>query len=254
MAIDTAIVVPARLASTRFPRKLMHIVGGKPLILWTAARVRAMAPDLPLYFAVAEEELAEVLGKEGYNCVLTDPNLPSGTDRIAQANAKIGARRIINVQADEPMVAKGHIASLARMITSGKCDMATLGTPFTKAEDFYDSNRVKVVRGADGIALYFSRAPIPFRRDTKGVIDAAFLARKVALLHLGMYAYTAEFLQKFPTLPMGTLESIEKLEQLRAMENGMKIAVDVTEETTVGIDSPSDVPILEARLKAEGLL
>ncbi len=232
----------------------MHIVGGRPLILWTAARVRAMAPDFPLYFAVAEEELAEVLGKEGYNCVLTDPNLPSGTDRIAQANAKIGAKRIINVQADEPMVAKSHIASLARMITSGKCDMATLGTPFAKVEDFFDANRVKVVRGVDGIALYFSRAPIPFRRDTKGAVDADFLARKVALLHLGMYAYTAEFLERFPKLPMGTLESIEKLEQLRAMENGMRIAVDVTEETTVGIDAPSDVPILEARLKAEGLL
>ncbi|HNX05532.1 MAG TPA: 3-deoxy-manno-octulosonate cytidylyltransferase [Opitutales bacterium] len=254
MSIDTAIVVPARLASTRFPRKLMHIVGGQPLILWTAKRIRAVAPDYPLFFAVAEEELAEVLKKAGFESVLTDPNLPSGTDRIAQANAQIGAKRIINVQADEPMVAKSHIASLARMIASGKCDMATLGTPFTDQKDFFDPNRVKVVRGVDGIALYFSRAPIPFRRDTKGVVDAAFLAQKVALLHLGMYAYTAEFLERFPKLPMGTLEAIEKLEQLRAMENGMKIAVDVTTETTVGIDAPTDVPILEARLRSEGLL
>ena len=254
MSIDLAIVVPARLASTRFPRKLLHMVGGKPLILWTATRVRAVAPDYPLYFAVAEEELAEVLAKAGFESVLTDPNLPSGTDRIAQANAKIGAKRIINVQADEPMVAKSHIESLARMISSGRCDMATLGTPFRSPEDFADPNRVKVVRAKDGIALYFSRAPIPFRRDTRGAVDAAFLAGQAALLHLGMYAYTADFLRTFPKLPMGTLESIEKLEQLRAMENGMKIAVDVTTVTTVGIDAPADVPLLEKALHAEGLL
>jgi 3-deoxy-manno-octulosonate cytidylyltransferase (CMP-KDO synthetase) len=250
---DLAIIVPARLASTRFPRKLMHIVHGQPLILWTAQRVRAVAPELPLYFAVAEAELVEVLGKAGFKSVLTDPALPSGTDRLAQANAEIGARRVINVQADEPMVAASHIAALAKRITSGTCDMATLGTPFTSVEAFMDPNRVKVVRAKDGLALYFSRSPIPFRRDTKGVVDAAWLAAQPVLLHLGMYAYTAEFLRTFPTLPMGTLEAIEKLEQLRAMENGYRIAADCTLETTVGMDVPSDVPILEKRLAEEGL-
>jgi 3-deoxy-manno-octulosonate cytidylyltransferase (CMP-KDO synthetase) len=167
-APELAIVVPARLASTRFPRKLLHPVGGRPLILWTALRIRAVAPELPLFFAVAEEELADVLGREGFKSVLTDPALPSGTDRIAQANAQIGAKRIINVQADEPMVATSHIASLARRITSGDCDMATLGTPFASAEAFADPNRVKVVRDVTGLALYFSRAPMPHRRDTRG--------------------------------------------------------------------------------------
>jgi 3-deoxy-manno-octulosonate cytidylyltransferase (CMP-KDO synthetase) len=249
---DLAIIVPARLASTRFPRKLMHIVRGKPLILWTATRVRSVAPDYPLYFAVAEEELVEVLGKAGFDSVLTDPDLPSGTDRISKANEKIGAKHVINVQADEPLVAASHIAALAKRITSGKYDMATLGTPFKNADDFNNPNRVKVVRASDGLALYFSRSPIPYRRDTKGAADEAWLAAQPSLLHLGMYAYTAEFLRTFPTLPVGKLESIEKLEQLRALENGFRIAVDCTTETTVGMDVPEDVPILEMRLAEDG--
>ena len=251
---DLAIIVPARLASTRFPRKLMHPVRGQPLILWTAKRIRAVAPELPLFFAVAEEELVEVLGKAGFKSILTDPNLPSGTDRIAQANLSIKAKRVINVQADEPMVAASHIASLAKRITSGGCDMATLGTPFASVEAFMDPNRVKVVRAKDGLALYFSRSPIPFRRDTKGVVDAAWLATQPVLLHLGMYAYTTDFLKTFPTLPVGTLEGIEKLEQLRAMENGYRIAVDCTMETTVGIDAPTDVPLREAALVEAALV
>jgi 3-deoxy-manno-octulosonate cytidylyltransferase (CMP-KDO synthetase) len=249
---DIAIIVPARLASTRFPRKLMHLVRGQPLILWTAKRVRAVAPERPLCFAVAEQELVDVLGEAGFQSVLTDPNLPSGTDRIAQANALIGARHVINVQADEPLVAASHIKALASRITSGQFDMATLGTPFKSVADFNDPNRVKVVRAKDGMALYFSRSPIPYRRDTKGTVDEAWLAAQPVLLHLGMYAYTAEFLRTFPTLPVGTLESIEKLEQLRAMENGYRIAVDATTVTTVGMDVPSDVAILEQRLAEEG--
>jgi 3-deoxy-manno-octulosonate cytidylyltransferase (CMP-KDO synthetase) len=250
---DTAIIVPARLASTRFPRKLMHPVRGQPLILWTAQRIRAVAPGMPLFFAVAEQELVDVLSDAGFESVLTDPALPSGTDRIAQANALIGAKNIINVQADEPLVAASHIKALAQRIASGGCDMATLGTPFTSVEAFNDPNRVKVVRAKDGTALYFSRSPIPYKRDTKGAVDQAWLNAQPVLLHLGMYAYTADFLRVFPTLPVGTLEGIEKLEQLRAMENGYRIAVDCTTETTVGMDVPSDVALLEQRLAAEGL-
>lgn len=245
---ELAIIVPARLASTRFPRKLLHPVMGTPLILHTARRVKNVAPELPLYFAVAEEELAKTLAKAGFESVMTDPNLPSGTDRLAEANAQIGAKRVINVQADEPLVAASHIQALAERIRSGSCDMATLGTPFKNVADFRDSNRVKVVRGRDGMALYFSRAPIPFNRDTKGEISLEWLEKQPALLHLGMYAYTGEFLAAFPTLEPGTLEGIEKLEQLRAMEHGYRIAVDATLETTVGIDSPADVPLLEAAL------
>ncbi len=248
---DLAIIVPARLASTRFPRKLLHPVRGLPLILHTARRVRSVAPELPLFFAVAEQELADVLECAGFRCVITDPDLPSGTDRLAEANASIGAKNVINVQADEPLVAASHIAALAARISQGGFDMATLGTPFLSVEDFRDSNRVKVVRAKDGMALYFSRSPIPFSRDSRGAVDAAWLAAQPVLLHLGMYAYTAQFLAAFPKLSQGTLESIERLEQLRAMEHGYRIAVDCTLETTLGIDSPADVPLLEARLDEE---
>jgi len=245
---ELAIIVPARLASQRFPRKLLHPVRGVPLVLWTARRIRAVAPQFPLFFAVAEQELADVLAADGFEAVLTDPALPSGTDRLAQANAKIGARHVVNVQADDPLVAASHIEALARMITGGSCAMATLGTPFASEADFRDPNRVKVVRARDGTALYFSRSPIPFPRDSRGEVSSQWLASQHALLHLGLYAYTAEFLAQFPVLPHGILENIEKLEQLRALENGFRIAVDVTHERTVGIDAPGDVDILEGWL------
>lgn len=245
---DIAIIVPARLASVRFPRKLLHPVRGVPLILLTARRIRAVAPQYPLFFAVAEQELADTLAAEGLTAILTDPALPSGTDRLAAANAEVGARHVINVQADEPLVAASHIEALARMITSGTCSMATLGTPIRTDADFRDANRVKVVRGLDGMALYFSRAPIPHPRDAHGHASAEWLAAGHALLHLGLYAYTAAFLEAFPRLPQGTLEQIEKLEQLRALEHGHKIAVEITHERTVGVDAPSDVDILEGWL------
>ena len=245
---DIAIIVPARLASVRFPRKLLHPVKGVPLILWTARRIRQAAPGMPLHFAVAEQELADVLAGEGFSAILTDPELSSGTDRLAAANRAVGARHVINVQADEPLVSAKHIEALARMITGRNCAMATLGTPFRSEHDFRDPNRVKALRGIDGLALYFSRSPIPYPRDAKGQVTQEWLAAGHALLHLGLYAYTQDFLARFPTLPRGVLEEIEKLEQLRALENGYRIAIDITHESTVGVDTPSDVPLLEARL------
>jgi len=232
--MESAIIVPARLASQRFPRKLLHLVQGKPIILWTADRIKKVTPDIPLYFAVGDEELETVLTKAGYNCILTDPNLPSGTDRIAVANKEIGARHVINVQADEPLVKAKEIRILHQLLKLGDCDLATLSTPIKLADDFNNRNRVKVVCDVNGNALYFSRAPIPFSRD------GLELGGGMAQLHLGLYGYTEEFLETFSALAEGFLERVEKLEQLRALENGYRIAVGEVSGGGIGIDTEAD--------------
>lgn len=230
-----AIIVPARLASQRFPRKLLHPIAGKPLVLWTAERLRHQLPGWPVHFAVAEAELAEVLDSAGFQTVLTDPGLQSGTDRLAEANRVIGAEFVVNVQADEPLV-KAHEVALLADLVQGPADLATLATPFRTQEDFANPNRVKVVRDGAGNALYFSRSPIPHSRD-----GVAF-GGGVALWHLGLYAYRAAALERFSNLPPARLEQIEKLEQLRALEHGLRIAVGVVESGGIGVDAPEDVP------------
>ncbi len=235
---DCAIIVPARLGSQRFPRKLLQTVSGKPLILWTAENISRIAPELPLFFAVAEEELKEVLEKAGYTCIMTDPELPSGTDRLAVANREAGFSRIINVQADEPVLAEEHIRQLLEVLESG-VDMATLATPFLIVEDFRDSNKVKVVTSLSGRALYFSRSPIPYERDSSGSLPAR------AYWHLGLYGYSAEVLERFQSWEPTFLEQTERLEQLRVLENGGTIGVGITQTRTVGIDVPEDLIRLE---------
>lgn len=243
------LIVPARLDSVRFPRKLLHRVRGKPLILWTAERLRAVAPDHPLYFAVDGPELEACLGQAGFRTVRTDPANASGTDRIAEANSTIGASSVINVQADEPLVSASQIRALAEGLGDGAA-MATLAVPFTRPEDFARPNQVKVVCDLAGRALYFSRAPIPFARDAGGRVDADWLARHRCFRHLGLYAYQSEFLARFSRLEPGTLEQIEKLEQLRALEHGFTIRVGLTDEATVGIDALEDIAAFEAALDA----
>lgn len=237
-----AIIVPARLASQRFPRKLLHPVRGKPLILWTAERIHAEVPEIPLYFAVAEEGLAGVLSAAGFQTINTDPDLASGTDRIAAANREVGAKYVINVQADEPLVTGEQIRTLDRLIQSGVA-MATLAKPIQTEEDFLNPNHVKVVRDDKGNALYFSRSPIPHARGLANGYQAG-----EGLWHLGLYAYTAAFLESFQRWPEGRLERIEKLEQLRALENGASIAVGLTEAFGIGVDTLEDAERLEAYL------
>lgn len=241
---DCAIIIPARLGSQRFPEKLLQPVWGKPLILWTAANVKRIAPDLPLYFAVAEEALKAVLEEAGYACIMTEPALPSGTDRIAAANKAVGATWVINVQADEPVLAETHIRQLTEVLGSG-VDVATLATSFTSVEDFRDPNKVKAVIAPDGRALYFSRAPVPHERDQQGGLTAN------AFWHLGLYGYHKDVLERFTGWNPSPLELTEKLEQLRILENGGSIGVGVTSTRTVGVDVPEDLHRLEALLQKD---
>jgi 3-deoxy-manno-octulosonate cytidylyltransferase (CMP-KDO synthetase) len=242
-----SIIVPARLASTRFPSKLLHEVRGKPIILWTAERIRTVAPEFPLYFAVDDDALERCLSEAGFTAIRTRAEHTSGTDRLAEANAAIGGPAVINVQGDEPLVTGEQIRALAAGL-KGEAAIATLAVPFVRPQDFANPNQVKVVRDREGYALYFSRSPMPFARDNSGEVDAAWLAQNRCYRHLGLYAYEADFLSAFSSLEPGLLEQIEKLEQLRAMEHGYRIHVGITDQATIGIDTPEDIAEFEACL------
>ncbi|HWL15469.1 MAG TPA: 3-deoxy-manno-octulosonate cytidylyltransferase [Opitutus sp.] len=245
----TAIIVPCRLESTRFPRKLLHQIEGKPLLLWVAERIAREAPEFPLHFAVDHALLRDCVVQAGFNAIMTDAAHQSGTDRIAEANRTVGAEHVINVQADEPLVTGAQLRALSGLLENGAV-MATLVTPFKRVVDFYNPNQVKVVLRQDGRALYFSRSRMPFSRDLGLTIDDAWVQANPCFKHLGLYAYRADLLEKFAKLPMGRYEQIEKLEQLRVLENGYDIACAVTEDPTIGVDTPDDAKRFEQALKA----
>jgi 3-deoxy-manno-octulosonate cytidylyltransferase (CMP-KDO synthetase) len=229
----------------------LHRIQGRPLLLWVAERISAQAPEYPLYFAVDHELLYDCVVSAGFKAIRTRPDHPSGTDRIAEANREIGAEAVINVQADEPLVSARQIHRLAELI-GGSAEMATLATPFQNRADFHNPNQVKVVCDQAGRALYFSRSPIPYARDQGGQVDEAWFATAPCQKHLGLYAYKAALLQRFAGLPVGRLEQQERLEQLRVLENGLTIAVGLTVDPTIGVDTPEDAQKFEAWLGRAG--
>jgi 3-deoxy-manno-octulosonate cytidylyltransferase (CMP-KDO synthetase) len=226
---------------------LLHKIKGKPLLCWVADRIARLAPEFDLWFAVDDPLLGDCLAPGGYRTVMTRVDHPSGTDRIAEANRTVKADHVINVQADEPMVSGSQILLLAKLI-GGNADMATLAARFTSAEDFRNPNQVKVVCDREGRARYFSRSPIPYPRDLAGTVNDAWLGANPCYRHLGLYAYKAALLEDFARLPVGKLEEIEKLEQLRVIENGREIAVGFTDDPTVGVDTPEDAAKFEELL------
>jgi len=208
-----------------------------------------VAPEFPLYFAIDDPSLAAPLKSGGFATILTKVSHASGTDRIAEANTQIGAEFVINVQADEPLVGRSHILALSNAIQSD-APMATLATRFSKAVDFNNPNQVKVVlAGSRKRALYFSRSCIPFARELGVRVDDHWLTENACYRHIGMYAYQADILEKFASLPMGRLEQIEKLEQLRVLENGYAIACELTEDPTIGVDVLEDAHKFERWLE-----
>jgi len=218
----------------------LHKIKGRPLLLWVAERIAKEAPEFPLWFAVDDALLRDCVAGAGFQAIMTSVAHQSGTDRIAEANRQVGSEQVINVQADEPLVTGGQIRALDRLLAGG-APMATLATPFKRATDFANPNQVKVVLApVTHRALFFSRSPMPYARDRAGVVDDAWLAANPCYKHLGLYGYSADLLEKFASLPPGKLEQIEKLEQLRVLENGYEIACDITEDPTIGVDTPED--------------
>ena len=232
------IIVPARLASVRFPRKLLADAGGKPLILRTADRIKEQVPEYDLYFAVDGNELGDVLANAGYQTILTEPDLPSGTDRIAFANRLLKRETVINVQADEPRVRRDHILLLVDGIDKPGTSISTIASKFQTEKDFHDPNQVKVVMDQKGFAMYFSRSPIPYDRENS---DWSQANSHYAYKHIGLYGYKRDFLENFLSDQVGELEKIERLEQLRALQSGFRISVGITDVGSVGVDMPDDL-------------
>ena len=240
-------VIPARYASTRFPGKVLADLGGKPILQHVWERAKRSKADAVL-IAVDDPKVFDAAHTFGADVVMTSPDHPSGSDRIWEAVRGLDAEVIVNVQGDEPFVKPQVIDALIdAMSGAGAPDMATVAVPCLRAEFADNPNMVKVVMSADNYALYFSRSMIPFLR-TGGTEMETFR-------HWGIYAYRREALARFVSLPEGNLEKCEKLEQLRALENGMRIKVIKTVYQSVGIDTPEELEKAErflAELKSKG--
>ena len=240
-------IIPARLQSTRLPRKLLLTETGHPLIEYTW-RAASKAKSLKQVLIAADsDEIQTVVNGFGAQCELTGEH-PSGTDRIAEVAQRSCSDGdiFVNIQGDEPEIDPANIDAVVKaLVDCPDAQMATLATPMTSLEQVQASSCVKVVVAADGRALYFSRAAIPFCRDRQP--EEALKTDRPWLLHLGIYAYRADFLRKLTTLPPSRLEQLEKLEQLRALEAGARIQVAVVEHHSVGIDTPEDYARFVAR-------
>ena len=235
----TAVVIPARYASTRFPGKVLAMLAGKPMIQHVFERASASKADICL-IAADDQRVIDACKAFGATAVMTDPELPSGTDRIAAALKGIDADVVINVQGDEPLLPTEAINSLIdRMLEADSPEMATIGVQGTR-EELDNPNKVKLVKSNSGKALYFSRSMIPFLR-TGGEDMPVYL-------HWGIYAYRRDVLEKFVAMDAGKLENCEKLEQLRALENDIAIQVLITNLESVGVDTPEDLVRAEAKL------
>ena len=245
-------IIPARLQSTRLPRKLLLAETGRPLIEYTWRSASRAQRLHQLIVAADSDEIAKTVKNFGGRCELTGEH-PSGTDRIAEIARRCcpDGEIFVNIQGDEPEIDPANIDAVVQaLIDCPTAQMATLGTPMRSLDQVQASSCVKVVAGKDGRALYFSRSPIPFCRDRD---PAEVLATEHPwMLHIGIYAYTREFLLELTQLPPSRLEQLEKLEQLRALEAGARIQVAIVEHHSVGIDTPEDYARFVARLKAEG--
>ncbi len=242
-------IVPARLASTRLPNKPLYPVLGRPLIEWVWRRVEKLTILDAAVVATDAEEVAEVCRQIGAPVQMTSPDHPSGTDRIAEVARREPYDRypvIVNIQGDEPLLKGEHLAAAAELVRSERWEVGTCATPVLDAEARKDASIVKVARASSGRALYFSRAPIPYKRGDKPTPEE--LGREPFLRHIGIYAYSREALLRWVALAPSTLERLEMLEQLRPLEAGLRIGVAVVGAADPGVDTPADVVRVEERL------
>jgi 3-deoxy-manno-octulosonate cytidylyltransferase (CMP-KDO synthetase) len=238
-------VIPARLASTRLARKVLRIIAGRPMLAWVY-EAAAACPQLDrVVIATDSEEVAELCRKNNWPVQLTSADLPSGTDRVHAVAQQILADIYVNIQGDEPLLKPEHIIALLRPFTKPQVEVSTLKVLCTP-ENIANPNAVKVVTAADGRALYFSRATIPYDREGRARDN---LPPPQYWKHIGLYAYRKSALQRFPTLPSSILEQTERLEQLRFLENNIHIYVEPTNFDTIGVDTEEDLHRVEALLR-----
>lgn len=244
-------IIPSRFGSSRFPGKPIHPIAGRPLVAWVVEAVKRARRLDDVIVATDDERIVSAVEACGGRAVMTPSELPSGTDRIACAARIVCGGDfadediLVNIQGDEPLIEPALIDALAGTLADGPgWDMATAVTPLRSADDLAARSVVKVVVDRSGGALYFSRAPIPCDRDGAPDLSSGLYVR-----HLGIYAYRGAFLRRYVAEPPCALERTEKLEQLRALWMGAKIAVVRTEDEGVGVDTPEDAVRVEAILR-----
>lgn len=227
-------IIPARYGSSRFPGKPLVDISGKPMIQHVFERAMESCLD-EIYVATDDQRIVDrVIAFDG-NVLLTSPNHPSGTDRCGEASIKLHLDDndiIVNIQGDEPFIQKEQIDALVALFDQPDVEIATLVKPFDNPLDAQNPNKVKVVFSNQHKALYFSRSPIPYPRDSEEI---------TYYKHLGIYAYRYQTLKKLITLPISSLEKVEKLEQLRWLENNFSIFVAITDHESIAIDTPEDM-------------
>lgn len=238
------VLIPARLASTRLPDKPLADIAGKPMVVRVAERARQSAAAR-VVVAADSERIAAACRAHNVDVVLTRADHPSGSDRLAEACELLGLQgddMVVNVQGDEPLIDPRLIDAVGGLLADKpQAAMSTAAHPIASVEEFSNPNVVKVVLQADGIAMYFSRAPLPWWRDGFAGGIAALPAMQ-PLRHIGIYGYRAGFLRGFPLLPPAPVENCEALEQLRALWHGHRIAVHVTpDDPGAGVDTPADL-------------
>jgi 3-deoxy-manno-octulosonate cytidylyltransferase (CMP-KDO synthetase) len=238
--LRTAGVIPARLNSTRMPRKVLRPIAGQPMVdwVWRAAATSGLMD--PVVVATDSDEVARVCEDRGIPVVMTSPDCPSGSDRVREVARRIDADIYVNIQGDEPTLTADFFPPLLAPFSHSNVEVTTLAVP-CPPEEWNNPNAVKVVTALDGRALYFSRATIPFDRDNTGFAGY----RK----HLGIYAYRKAALERFAALPPAALERVERLEQLRLLENGIAVYVAAAPRDTIGVDTEEDLMRAEIMLR-----
>jgi 3-deoxy-manno-octulosonate cytidylyltransferase (CMP-KDO synthetase) len=243
--MDFVAVIPARYASSRLPGKPLADIGGKPMVVHVAERA-AEAGAREVVVATDDARIAEAVRAHGHAALMTRADHASGTDRIAEvaaARAWDDGQIVVNVQGDEPRIPPGLIRSVAQQLADHRdADIATACHPIHEAAEMFDPNVVKVVMDKDGYALYFSRAPIPYARDAFRADRTRLPAGLPVYRHLGLYAYTCRFLRAYSALTPAAIEQFEALEQLRALAQGHRISVAVTQDAPEpGVDTAEDL-------------
>jgi 3-deoxy-manno-octulosonate cytidylyltransferase (CMP-KDO synthetase) len=245
-SLRTIGIIPARFASTRFPGKPLHLIGGRPLIQHVVEQCQKANALQEVIVATDHTGIAEV-ARKFCRVEMTRDDHPSGSDRIAEVASRLECDAVVNIQGDEPLIDPGVVDAVARALNAS--EMSTAATSIRSVADYESPNVVKVVVSASGRALYFSRRTIPFVRDAASRSSVEQLAAFPFLKHLGIYGYRRETLLRLVKFPVSSLENAEKLEQLRALENGIQLAVVRVDYDSVGVDAPEDVARVEALLR-----
>lgn len=250
---DFIVAIPARYGASRLPGKPLRLIAGEPMVVHVARRALAAGAS-GVVVATDDERIAQALAGQDLQVCMTRADHASGTDRLAECAEQLGwtdEQIVVNLQGDEPFAPPEGIRAVADVLASGTAEMATLAEPIEDAQTLFDPNAVKLVRDASGLALYFSRAPIPWQRD-RFARDRLGPVGGNALRHIGIYAYRAGFLRRFTRLPPGQLEQLEALEQLRVLEAGHRIAVGLSPVAfPPGVDTEADLARAEARFMSD---